>query len=144
SQPASRNGSPTSSRRLSRHRQCRRRASSATIMEPCRSRPSVGGAVPGRMAKMRDGLSAETEMLDWLSANRSSMERLLAKLVDIDSPSGDDTGVNAVAAEITAFLRENGVDVRRIPAGSGTELLKAAVGDSDQAAPVLLMGHMDT
>lgn len=91
---------------------------------------------------MRAPTVAETEMLDWLAASRGDMESLLARLVDIDSPSGDEAGITAVAGEIAAFLGDNGVQVRPVATGSGTEILDVTVGGGD--APILLLGHMDT
>ncbi len=80
---------------------------------------------------------AETQMLDWLAASQPGMERLLSRLVDIDSPSGHDEGLNLVADELAAFLEQNGVDVRRIPSGSGTPLLQAMTGTRVAGMPVV-------
>jgi len=93
---------------------------------------------------MRNAASAEAEIHDWLAASQPTMERLLARLVDIDSPSGDRVGLDAVAGELFAFLSENRVDVRRIRAGKGATLLQASVPSGGDRAPALLMGHMDT
>jgi glutamate carboxypeptidase len=93
---------------------------------------------------MREPVPAEAEMLDWLAASQPAMERLLSKLVDIDGPSNYNAGLDAVADELATFLDENNVPTRRLAAVSGATILKAAVEATDTAAPVLLLGHMDT
>ena len=93
---------------------------------------------------MNETAKAENEMLDWLATNQPAMERLLSRLVDVDSPSRDDAGLETVAGMLATFLVESGVSVRRIETGAGTPLLHASVGEADDSAPILLMGHMDT
>lgn len=93
---------------------------------------------------MQKAASAETEILDWLASSQPAMERLLATLIDIDSPSNDEAGVDAVGDELFAFLAEHGVEVERLSAGSGAALLQARIPGQPDRAPAVLMGHMDT
>lgn len=93
---------------------------------------------------MRNGDAIEKGVVEWLAAAKNAMESLLARLVGIDSPSGGDPGIEAVAGEIFVFLTGNGVDVRRLPSGSGADLLEAGVAADSGGSYPLLMGHMDT
>ena len=93
---------------------------------------------------MPGGGSVESEILDWLAASQPAMETLLGALVDIDSASGDEAGIGAVAGRLHDFLVEHGVQVARLTAGEGAELLAAHVAEDAEGAPALLMGHMDT
>lgn len=81
-----------------------------------------------------------------------ALERL-RRLVTLESPSGDEARLRAVAAHFTAQLVEVGAEVEtvdvegvgehvigRIPAATGS----AAPGAPLHAAPVMILGHLDT
>ena len=91
---------------------------------------------------MADGGHHESRIVDWLAARGPAMEELLARIVDIDSPSGHVAGIDAVGATIAAFLSGEGVRVEPLPT-AGAAILRAEVA-AGEGAPVLLMGHMDT
>jgi glutamate carboxypeptidase len=92
---------------------------------------------------MADGGCHEVRIVDWLATCGPAMEALLARIVDIDSPSGHVAGIDAVGAAITAFLAGEGVRVEPMPTGGGAAIIRAEV-TAGEGAPVLLMGHMDT
>lgn len=92
---------------------------------------------------MADGGLNESRIVDWLASRGPDMERLLAQIVDIDSPSGHAAGIDAVGDAIAAFLSGEGVAVARMPTVGGAAILRADVV-AGEGAPVLLMGHMDT
>jgi len=92
---------------------------------------------------MADTDGREARIVDWLASREAAMESLLARIVDIDSPSGHAAGIDAVASEIAAFLAGEGVAVERLPTGGGPAIITAEVA-SGEGTPVLLMGHMDT
>ena len=81
--------------------------------------------------------------VDWLASRRGEMEALLEAIVNIDSPSADPAGTNAVAEVLAEFLRRPGIAVERIPVAGAGDVLKATVAGGS-GAPVILMGHRDT
>ena len=92
---------------------------------------------------MADGGHHESRIVDWLAARGPAMEELLARIVNIDSPSGHVAGIDAVGGAIAAFLAGEGVRVEPLPTAGGAAILRAEVA-AGEGAPVLLMGHMDT
>lgn len=95
------------------------------------------------VSPMADAGGRDARIVAWLAANRAAMEGLLARIVDIDSPSGHAAGIDAVGNEIGDFLAGEGIAVERVPTGGGAAILKAEVAGRD-GVPALLMGHMDT
>jgi len=69
----------------------------------------------------------------------------LQRLVELESPSGDERRVLALAATIAQELRALAVEVteRRAP-GWGVHLEGRLPGAEPQQSPLLLLGHMDT
>jgi len=88
----------------------------------------------------------ETAVCAWLDANEPAMRALLEELVNIDSGSANKAGVDRVSAVVRARLEQAGVPVRMHALAEHGDCLQADLpgADGTTAAPVLLLGHMDT
>lgn len=93
---------------------------------------------------MRDLEAARSAILDWLGASEAGMVKLLAQLVNIDSPSLDPAGIGQVAECLRSFLDVHGVEARCAADPLGSSVVEAEVPGGSEHAPVLIMGHMDT
>jgi glutamate carboxypeptidase len=82
------------------------------------------------------------ELVQWTGARQEQMTRLLAEIVDIDSPSDDPAGVRALAAHLGAALRALGLDVAELPVPGAGPILRARTPGARR--PVMLLGHLDT
>ena len=80
----------------------------------------------------------------WLAPRRAEMEAFLQRLVDIDSGSRDQAGIDAVGDAMTALLAADGIAVERFPNETYGAVLKAEIPGRSGGAPVLVMGHRDT
>ncbi|SCB19000.1 M20 family metallopeptidase [Cupriavidus alkaliphilus] len=83
-------------------------------------------------------------LLDWLQSQNQAMQDLLQQIVDIDSSSRHEAGVQAVAETLGTHLEAAGVPVRFHTVPGYGVCLDAQVPGSGDGLPVLLMGHMDT
>lgn len=81
---------------------------------------------------------------DWLATRRAEMEDMLQSIVDIDSGSRDDAGIDAVGDIMAAMLEADGIAVTRVPNETYGAVLKADIPGNTGGAPVLVMGHRDT
>ena len=82
------------------------------------------------------------ELLEWARARQGEMARLLAEIVEIESPSDHPAGVRALAARLGGLLAELGLDTQPVEVpGAGPILRARAPGDG---RPVMLLGHLDT
>jgi glutamate carboxypeptidase len=93
--------------------------------------------------------ATETEITGWLAAQRGAMIEALRAMVDTDGGSYDKAGVDAVGAQIAAFLAGHGIPVQTLPQPRFGDCLRATVGADAGAAGnerrnILLMGHRDT
>jgi glutamate carboxypeptidase len=91
--------------------------------------------------------AAERVVLDWLAARQDAMLALLEALVNLDSPSNDKAGVDAVGDRVIAFLDEHAIAHDIVADGRYGNAILAAVGGGGgglPARPILLMGHRDT
>jgi glutamate carboxypeptidase len=79
----------------------------------------------------------------WLATQQDAMEALLAELVNIDSGSQNQPGIEAVRQRIKTFFAEHAIPAADIPTEGG-ECLMARTGPASNGGHVLLMGHMDT
>jgi glutamate carboxypeptidase len=89
----------------------------------------------------------ETEVLDWLASQGDAMLDFVRTLVNIDSGSYNKAGVDAVGAQVLAFLSANGVKSSVIANGRFGDAIRAEVNNVAEGAanaPVLLLGHRDT
>lgn len=89
----------------------------------------------------------ETQVLDWLDAQGDAMLGLVRTLVDIDSGSYDKAGVDAVGAQVRAFLSSQGVASAVIANDRFGDAIRAEVNNAATPAanaPVVLLGHRDT
>jgi glutamate carboxypeptidase len=82
------------------------------------------------------------ELLDWTRAREAEMARLLAEIVDIESPSDHPPGVRALAARLGQPLAELGYEVEQVPVPSAGPILRARTPGATRA--VMLLGHLDT
>ena len=84
--------------------------------------------------------------VDWLAAQQSAMEALLADLVNADSGSADKAGVDAAGVVLEGFLRAHGLTPRRHPLALHGDAIEAALPAADGMTdrPVVLLGHRDT
>jgi glutamate carboxypeptidase len=91
--------------------------------------------------------AAERVVLDWLAARQDAMLALLEALVNLDSPSADKAGVDAVGDRIIAFLDGHAIAHDIVADGRYGNAILAAVGGGGgglPARPTLLLGHRDT
>jgi glutamate carboxypeptidase len=89
----------------------------------------------------------ETLVLDWLGSQKDAMLDLVRALVDIDSGTYDKAGVDAVGAQLCAFLAAHHVASSAIANDRFGNAIRAqvdAAADGAVNAPVLLLGHRDT
>jgi glutamate carboxypeptidase len=70
------------------------------------------------------------------------MEALLRALVEIESPSEDPPGVARLADRLIREMGPLGLDAAAVPVTGGGPVLRAT--SRGAAAPVLLLGHLDT
>jgi glutamate carboxypeptidase len=90
-------------------------------------------------------VSTESQITEWIAAQKLGMIELLRELVDIDSGSYDKGGVDAVGARFERYFAEHGIEAWREPHevfGDALHALVAKPGSNEK--PVLLMGHRDT
>jgi len=85
----------------------------------------------------------------WLAEQQPNMLAELQRMVNTDGGSYDKAGVDAVGAQIRAFLEGHGIVVQSVPGQKHGDCLRAFVGT--EAAPagnaprnIVLMGHRDT
>jgi glutamate carboxypeptidase len=72
----------------------------------------------------------------------AEMTALLARLVDMDSPSADPDACHAVMAVLAAELEHAGGVIEWLDAADRRPVMRATWGE--QARPILLLGHVDT
>jgi glutamate carboxypeptidase len=95
-------------------------------------------------------MSSENDIVAWLATQHEAMLDELGRMVDTDSGSYDKPGVDAVGAQISAFLARHGVAVASIAGERQGDVLRATVGEplppggGNARANILLMGHRDT
>jgi len=80
--------------------------------------------------------------LSWLAAQRPAMEDLLARLVSVNSFTGNPAGVNAVLDVLLAELAGLDLAPERIPSARFGDHL--VLSTPAPGAPLLLVGHADT
>lgn len=84
-------------------------------------------------------------ILDWLAHRKGEMLAVLEKSVNIDSGSSDKAGADRVASLFESLLREVGLPVKRHAREKYGDCVSVEVDPRGSgAAPVLLLGHMDT
>lgn len=87
-------------------------------------------------------MSGHADGLDPIGAR--ALERL-RRLVELESPSDDEARLRAVAADFAAQLTDVGARVETVDArGMGEHVIGRLPGLDDDAAPVLILGHLDT
>ena len=85
------------------------------------------------------------QVCDWLASQRGEMEAMLARIVNTDSGSRQSAGIEQVASLLRAPLEQAGWRTEWLAQpGYGACLQAELPGQDPQAAPVLLLGHMDT
>lgn len=95
-------------------------------------------------------VSAESEILSWLAAQRGAMIETLREMVDTDGGSYDKAGVDAVGAQVARFMAAHGIPVQTVPGQKFGDCLRATVDAGGAAAGgnekrnIVLMGHRDT
>lgn len=82
------------------------------------------------------------DALGWLSQQAAPMERLLERLVRLNSFTRNRDGVNAVVEVVAAELSRIGLSVERIPGPPFGDHL--AFAGPAAGAPAFLLGHTDT
>lgn len=90
------------------------------------------------------GANFADQAVAWLAPRADEMERLLEKLVNIDSNSFDKPGTDQVGEAIADFLQADGIVVTRIPKPKFGDVYRAEVPGQRQQGHVLLLGHRDT
>lgn len=85
----------------------------------------------------------QRQVMDFLAGAQPQMLDLLQRIVDIDSGSYHKAGVDAVVAELRAWLVRHGVACELHRNEGAGNCLRAMVPGAE-GPPVLLMGHCDT
>ncbi|HVP69468.1 MAG TPA: M20/M25/M40 family metallo-hydrolase [Anaeromyxobacteraceae bacterium] len=80
--------------------------------------------------------------VSWIAAQRPAMEDLLARLVSVNSFSGNREGANAVVDLLLAECGGTGLSAERIPSARFGDHL--VLSGPARGAPFLLIGHSDT
>lgn len=81
----------------------------------------------------------------WLGSQREAMLSLLEEIVNIDSGSYDQPGVDAVGVRLEQFFTQNDVHVNRHHgAKAGGSFTAEVAGTASGTDHVLLLGHRDT
>ena len=88
-------------------------------------------------------MSRARDLLAHFESRRADALDLLGRLVSIDSPTSDKTGVDRVAALLARELRAAGAVVEALPQAGAGDVLRAAFGPRGGRA-ALLLGHLDT
>jgi glutamate carboxypeptidase len=83
-----------------------------------------------------------SDLLEWTRARQAEMTRLLAEIVDIESPSDDPAAVARLASRLSEPLRALGLDVEQVPVPGAGPILRARTPGGRR--PVMLLGHLDT
>jgi glutamate carboxypeptidase len=95
---------------------------------------------------MNAAANTESKIHDWLERRRPEMLTLLRDIVNTDSGSSDKIGVDAAGAVLVQFFERAGIPVSfmRDRERGDAIIAKVARRDSNDASPILLMGHRDT
>jgi len=88
-------------------------------------------------------MSRARDLLVHFESRRDEALDLLGRLVGIDSPTSDKTGVDRVAALLERELRAAGAEVDLLRQKGAGDVLRAAFGPREGRAAMLL-GHLDT
>ncbi|HEX7124857.1 MAG TPA: M20 family metallopeptidase [Thermodesulfobacteriota bacterium] len=84
-------------------------------------------------------------LLGWLHEHRADMVAALAALVDAESPSDSPGHVETAGDLLARAAADLGARVDRLPCGSAARAVRARFDGADAgAAPVVLIGHLDT
>ena len=92
----------------------------------------------------------EAAITAWLADQHGAMLTALERMVNTDGGSYDKPGVDAVGAQITVFLQEQGIAVEQVAGEHHGDCLKARVtgaqvlGGGNEQQKIVLMGHRDT
>ncbi len=82
---------------------------------------------------------------NWLADQEAAMTDLLGRLVNIDSGSYNQEGVNRVGEVISQHLQSAGLNIRRIPTAVSADCIQAYETPQAPARDhLLLLGHRDT
>src|SRR5262249_14274274 len=82
-------------------------------------------------------------ILDWLASQRPAMLALLEELVNTDSGSYAQSGVDAAGERIRHFLDRQAISNTTVDNDRSGEVVRAHVGQGANTS-ILLMGHRDT
>ena len=85
-----------------------------------------------------------TELLGWANGRAAEMAALLEEFVSIESPSTDPPAVARLAERVARELEATGLSSELVPVTGGGPLLRARSTSPAGAAPVMLLGHLDT
>ncbi|MGL4243666.1 MAG: M20 family metallopeptidase [Beijerinckiaceae bacterium] len=88
-------------------------------------------------------MTETTPHRQWLASQHDRMLQMLEALVNTDSGTYDKAGVDRVGDQISAFLREEGIDGEVFAKEKAGDVRRFRVGGPGNR-PVVLMGHMDT
>src|SRR5689334_12773152 len=95
-------------------------------------------------------MMSENQITAWLAEQQGAMLAALERMVNTDGGSYDKAGVDAVGAQIRAFLESHGIPVEVVPRQKHGDCLKArvaggeALGGGNEKRSIVLMGHPDT
>jgi glutamate carboxypeptidase len=85
------------------------------------------------------------ELSNYFSERQGRLLADLRELVEHESPSLDAAATTALTTALARRLESHGAAVRLYPTASGSHLMaRATFGHPSQAAPVMLLGHVDT
>lgn len=86
------------------------------------------------------------ELLNWLREREPSIVRLLARMVEIESPSHDKAAVDRFSAMIAVEWKRRGARVRTLPQRKFGNHVRAELrfGRGRSQGQILALGHLDT
>src|SRR5512146_993970 len=96
-----------------------------------------------RIITNREG-GAGRELLRWAEARRDDMIKLIALLVEHESPSHNSKAVDALGEVLAGVLTDAGGGVRRHRGQKFGAHVQADFDGERGGRPVLLLGHFDT
>ena len=83
-------------------------------------------------------------LLEYCDRQRGWLLETISALVTRESPSTDKTAVDRCGAELAARLAALGAEVARFAQAGRGDHIRAEFSSPDGAAPILLLGHLDT
>lgn len=85
-----------------------------------------------------------TNLRDYFEQRTPQWTEMLCQLVEIESPSQDQAGVNRVGDQVRLWMEQAGAQVERLPGKRYGDMILGSWQAGLENAPILLLCHMDT